>query len=321
MKLSEVFSRKILNFKQLFPPPRDHFFILITLTFFLGYFCSRSDAKDEHLRMHFIDVGYGDAILIELPEDRHIMVDAGEKKFAAIVVDYLRSMNVESLHAAVISHPHINHFEGFFDILESISIERLYINGDGNSEVGYESLLENFRKKNIPIEILRRGDTLADLPREVRLEVWHPQELSSTPNGNSTVLWLKHNDVSFLLMADIDSNAQNELIDLYPSMQTADVIKVPHHGGPLSDILLRAFTDKIFEPSGSISDRRAHEGSNIRKNNTTPRIFVISTGPNRWGLPRDIDLESLNGAIYRTDVHGTIVLESDGSSVSVKTSQ
>ena len=64
---------------------------------------------------------------------------------------------------------------------------------------------------------------------------------------------------------------------------------------------------------------RQDEGSNIRKNTPTPQIFIISTGPNKWDIPRDNELQSLDGKLYRTDVHGTIILESDGLSVSVKT--
>jgi len=293
MKLSEVYSRKILNSKPLSPPCRVHFFILITLIFFCGHPCSISDAQ-ERLRFHFIDVGYGDALLLEFPGAHYVMIDAGTKAFAPRLVNYLQSLNIHSIHTAVITHPHTNHFEGFFEILKSIKIDRLYINGDENSEEGYESLLAVFESKNIPIAILRRGNIIDGLTGTTQLEVWHPKQLSGTPNGNSIVLRLKHNDVSALFMADIDLNPQNELFDLYPSMQTADIIKVPHHGGPLSKILFQALTNKVF---------------------------VVSTGPNQWGWAHDNELQSLNGEVYRTDVHGTIVLESNGSSVSVKTSQ
>ena len=72
---------------------------------------------------------------------------------------------------------------------------------------------------------------------------------------------------------------------MYEDIKTVDCIKMPHHGGPLSDDFLQTFIDKIF---------------------------VISTGSNGWGWPREEDLKKLKGEVYRTDDHGTVVLESDG---------
>jgi competence protein ComEC len=192
----------------------------------------------------------------------------------------------------VITHPHKNHFEGYFHILENFPVKRLYINGDKNSEDGYEELLALFRQQSVPINNLKRGDQIKNLPDSVKIAVLHPAQLSGNVNDNSMVLWLKHKDVSVLFMADIGPHVQKELLRLYQDIQEAEIIQIPHHGGPVSEDFIDTFKDKIF---------------------------IVSTGANQWGWPNENELQKLKGKIYRTDHDRTIVIESDGLSVLVKT--
>jgi len=164
--------------------------------------------------------------------------------------------------------------------------------GDENAEDGYQELLEEFRKKDIAIETLRRGDKLDGLSPEITIEILHPESLSGTPNGDSLVLRIAYGETSVLLMADIGPEEQKEVIGLYGDVARTDAVQVPHHGGSINDDFIKAFTDKIF---------------------------IISSGPSRWGWPREEDARRLSGDIYRTDRHGTIILESNGLALTVKT--
>lgn len=249
-------------------------------------------ASAPSLRIHFIDVGYGDAILIQCPDQTTVLVDAGEEPGNAGLADYLKSRQIDRIDTAVITHPHTNHFQGFFDVVEHLSVGRLMINGDPNSEPGYEELLEKFRGKNIPIEVVRRGEILSGLAPAVRVSVLHPAELRGNPNANSIVLRLLYGKTEVLLMGDIEPVQQDELMTVFPDIRDIDAVKVPHHGGPLSEQFCEIFKDKIF---------------------------VISTGENPWGIPGEEDLRKLKGAAYRTDHSGTIILETDGQKISVKT--
>lgn len=291
-KLNEVFSRKILNFKQ-FALPKFVLSFFLTVAFLIA--CqdfSDSYAQQDIVRIHFIDVGYGDSIFIEFPDARNMLIDAGEKYYTPQLMNYLSSLDASAIDIAVITHPHQNHFEGYFNILESYSVKHLYINGDENAEEGYGELLALFRQKSIPIQILKRGDKIGNLPDSVQIEVLHPEQLSGNANGNSLVLWLKHKDISVLFMADIGPKEQKELLRFHKDIKKAELIQIPHHGGPISDDFTHAFKNKIF---------------------------IISTGTNQWGWPKAHELQKLEGTIYRTDTHKSIVIESDGFSVLVQT--
>lgn len=286
---NEAFNQKTLKFKRRILPQSALFLSLTIIILFIG---SDGAAQEDHLRMHFIDVGYGDAIVVQFPDSHIMLIDAGEKPHTRKLLDYLQSLNIQTIDKAVITHPHQNHFEGFFDILKLFAIHQLFINGDRDGEEGYDKLLKEFRNKAIPIKELSRGMTLSGLSKSVKIEVLHPKDLTGSANGNSLVLWLKHKDISILLMADIEPRQQDQLIALYPEMQQANSIKIPHHGGPLSDEFIQTFM-----------------GKNI----------IISTGSNPWGLSHEDDVKRMKGAIYRTDHQGSIILESDGSSVSIST--
>ena len=242
------------------------------------------------LRVHFINVGYGDAVLIEFPDSSNMLIDAGGGDFAPQLMTYLQKRDVRRLDAVMITHPHENHFGGLKALTREMPIGRFFHNGDPQTEEGYAVLLEHLKEKRIPIDVLRAGRQVGLSSGAVVMEILHPRDLTGSANDNSMVAWLKYQKTSILFWADMESAQQEALIHEFEEIQEADCIKVPHHGGPLSEAFGRAFTDKIF---------------------------IISTGPNPWGRPYAEDLQKLRGKVYRTDREGTIVVESDGAAVKV----
>lgn len=248
-------------------------------------------ASEWPLRVHFVDVGYADAILLELPDTSTILVDAGEEKTAVRLLTYLRQHHITQINTAVITHPHRNHFAGFKKIATRIPISRVFHNGGLNAEEGYSDLLQQLKQKHIPVDTLSRGQKMDGLPDTVTVTVLNPPtEMTGNPNDDAIVLWVKYGQISLILAADIGPQRQEELLKAFADIRQAQGIQVPHHGGPLSDVFIEAFQGKTF---------------------------FISTGPNRWGLPHEDQLKELNGTVYRTDRDGTIVVESDGNTLKI----
>ena len=263
-----------------------------------------TQADVRPLRAHFIDVGYADAILFEFPDATTMLIDAGDAQDSSSrshrspegeeptgrLISYLKSHQIQKIDTVVITHPHRNHFGGLRKVAGRIPVARLFHNGDPNEEKGYAALLDYLKRKQVSIAVLRRGQTLEHLPDSVTVEVLNPPDLNDSPNDNALALWIKHGKVSLLLLADIGPARQDALLAAFPDIRQADCVQVPHHGGPLSDAFIEAFQGKTF---------------------------IISTGPNRWGLPHEDQLRKLNGTVYRTDRDGTLVVESDGNALKV----
>ena len=245
------------------------------------------------LRVHFLDVGYADAIFIEFPDQTNMIIDVGDESSGEKVTAYLKKRNITRIDTVLITHPHQNHFGGLGTLMREIPIGRFFHNGDRHGEEGYPELLEELNRRRIPIGILRRGREIDSLPAAVTMEVLHPADVEddSNPNVNSVVTYLRYGKTSILLMADIEEYQQTQLIGIYgATLKNAGCVKVPHHGGPLSDSFIYGFSDTTF---------------------------IISTGSNPWGLPREEDLRRLQGKIYRTDQDGTIVVETDGKNMTI----
>lgn len=265
---------------------------------------ARADIRP--LRAHFIDVGYADAILLEFPpptgrglpaDATTMLVDAGDASHSSSrreptgrLMFYLKANQIREIDTVIITHPHQNHFGGLRKIAGRIPIGRVFHNGDPNAEEGYATLLMYLGRKHIPVEVLRYGQEIRYLTDSVTVEVLNPPDLNDSPNNNALALWIKHGRVSLLLLADIGPSRQDVLLQAFPDIRQADCVQVPHHGGPLSDAFIEAFQGKTF---------------------------IVSTGPNRWGLPHEDQLKKLNGTVYRTDRHGTIIVESDGIALKV----
>jgi len=266
------------------------FFLPIYVLTCLVFFSSSSFAEESSVKIHYLDAGYADAAVIELPNNINVMIDAGERKQGADIIKYLRSLNISKIHHAIITHPHKNHFGGFLEIIDQISVEHFYINGDHRSEEGYEELVMLINQRNIPLTHLQEEDKIKGLPQGIEIEIFQPGSLDGSVNGNSLVIWLKFKNTSFIFMGDIEKKEQRKLMVEHQVLAQADVVTVPHHGG---DIVL-PFYRFFFN-----------------------RIFIVSTGPNEWGIPDLTELNKLKGKVYRTDQYRTIVVKSDGQEVEV----
>jgi len=239
----------------------------------------------QKLRVHFLAAGYGDAILIELPDRTNIVLDAGEKAYGAKMAGYLASHRIEKIDTAVITHPHKNHFEGFFEIVKKFPIGRVFINGDPNTEEGHTDLLRIFKELGVPVRTLRAGSSIGKLPAGVKIYVLNPRRISESVNDNSLVLWLRYHETSFLFTADIEEKRQDEILKKFPQVTEAGCVQIPHHGGPVSNAFAGAFPASLF---------------------------VISTGKNPWGILFTEDLEKFKNRVFRTDQGRAVVFESDG---------
>ena len=257
-------------------------------------FCHKVYAAQDLLRIHFIDVGYGDAIFVEMPDKTTLLIDSGKEEYCSKIISYLslcfKRRGVEKLNSAILTHPHKDHFGGFPPIIEKIPVDNFYFNSDEkNPHQGYFEVIKKVRRRINP-QILRRGDKLKFASGKVELIILNPDILDGSTNGNAIVSWLKFGETSFLFLSDIQVKQQDLILELFEEINKSNFIQIPHHGGFISDKFIKAF-----------------DGKN----------FIVSTGPNEYGKPLESELKKLKGNIFRTDQLGTIIIESDGKEMRI----
>jgi len=267
--------------------------LLFLFLAFSGVSCSRwlrsIDLSDD-LFVHFIDVGYGDSILIESPDGRNMLIDGGDREAGAKVVEYLKKSKIEKLDIVVVTHPHHDHIEGLFKVLENYDIDIIIANEDISKSENYSSFFEVVKEQEIESNQAERGDII-DRFKGVKVEIFHPDKLTGNWNNDSLVIKLTYKKVSFLFTADIGQETCDGLAEHYGEELKSNILKVPYHG--------KSGTEKF-----------------IRK--VSPELAVVSVGPSIWGGPSEeilAEYKNLKIPLLRTDEKGTIVIRTNGERV------
>ena len=244
----------------------------------------------DDLFIHFINVGYGDSILVELPDGRNILIDGGDREGGAKVVEYLKRRNIEKLDMVIITHPHHDHLEGLFSVIKNYEIDIIIANEDISESKNYSLLFEVAKGQEIKSKQVKRGDII-DRFEGGRVEILHPDKLTGNWNNDSLVMKLTYKKVSFLFTADIGQEICDVLVEYYGEKLRSNVLKVPYHG--------KSGTEKF-----------------IRK--VSPELAVVSVGPSKWGGPwQEIlaEYKNLKIPLLRTDEETTIVVRTEGKRI------
>jgi competence protein ComEC len=249
---------------------------------------------DGRLHVHFLDVGQGDAILIQCPNGQQIMVDGGPEP--SVLLSHLgRRMPFwdHSLDLVVLTHPEEDHLGGLVEVLTRYDVSLVMDSGQECSSATCDAWTALIEEKEISYRRAQSGMRL-ELDQGVWIEVLHPPtplmaNTASDINNNSMVLRLEYGRFSTLLAGDVMAEAEQVLLSSGQPLDSL-VLKVPHHGGDTS--LTLPLLDAV-----------------------NPEAVIISVGPdNRFGHPSEVTLEKLVGIrTYRTDQDGGIEVISDGS--------
>lgn len=258
----------------------------------------KPNASDEvisgDLQVHFLDVGQGDAIYIELPNGQNMLIDAGSAGTEEKIVAYISQLGYDAIDYLVATHPHEDHIGGMTKVIGSFKIKSFYMPKTDAATRTYEELLQAIRAKGLKIKAAEAGVKIMDTAN-LDIDIISPsRESYNDLNNYSAVIKITYGEIAFLFMGDAEAQAEEAIT----ADVKADVLKVGHHGSGYStgeDFLSRV----------------------------APLYAVISVGAdNDYGHPAGVTLEKLAKAgatIYRTDQDGIIAMVSDGTKVSVST--
>jgi competence protein ComEC len=258
---------------------------------------------DDKLRVSFLDVGQGDAILIQTPNGQNILIDGGPdpQKINLELSERLPFWD-RTIDLVVSTQPQADHVTGLVEVLQRYNVEQVLDPGVSYDSVIYQEWIRLIQTNRIEYAITRAGQEI-DLGNGVRMEVLNPPEslwegTSDDVDNNGVVMRLSWNNVSFLFAADIRAEAEFELIGQRANLRST-VLKIAHHGSDTS-------TSQHFLAA------------------VDPEVAVICVGAdNPFGHPSSEVLERLidrlgKDNVYRTDQDGTIEFITDGETLWVK---
>ena len=252
------------------------------------------------LRVTFLDVGQGDATVIEFPGSHVMVIDGGgflSQTFdsgEAILAPFLWQKKIGRVDTLVLTHPHLDHYGGLEFLARHFGVTAFWSNGrQSKGSRRFTELDKTLTERGIERHVLCRG---AGVPRPeiggVRIEVLHPPcgRTGLDTNNSSLVLRLSHGEVDVLLTGDVETIAEAMLLSTQRTLDS-EILKVPHHGSRTSS------SPRFLEA-------------------VSPDVAVASLGHlNRFDLPSPevVERYERHGVEFlRTDTAGAVAMMSDG---------
>ena len=250
------------------------------------------------LRVHILDVGQADCILIQGPE-KVLVIDGGESGDASTIIQYLQKQGVERIDYYLNTHPHSDHY-GITQVMQAIPTGEFFHHPVPEEHTpttrSYQKLIQYLLDSKTKTTVLDPGDTL-DLGGGAVLTILAPLEGYEDMNNNSLVGRLTFGERAFLFTGDAEKKSEKAILESGVEL-SADVYSIPHHGSNTG--MTQKFLDQV-----------------------KPQYATISVGKdNDYGHPHRDTIQRLSeGEIpcLRTDLLGNIVFETDGKTLSLST--
>ena len=244
------------------------------------------------LKVNYIDVGQGDSIFIEMPDETTMLIDAGESYEATTVIDYINSLGYTKIDYVVATHPHSDHIGGMQEVIENFEVGNIYMPKAASTSKTYENLLDTIADRGLTIKTAKAGLKIIDKD-QLLVEVLSPtKDTYSDLNNYSVVLKITYGANSFLFMGDAEKEVEEELV----LDETIDVIKIGHHGSDTSSS--EAFVEQVKSQVAIISVGEDNKYDH-------PVLEIVE----RW--------EEVGALIFETKDDGTIIAKSDGKNLEV----
>lgn len=243
------------------------------------------------MKVHFIDVGQGDSIFIELPDKKTMLIDAGEASYGQTVESYIKKLGYLKINYIVGTHPHTDHIGGLAYIISKFEVEKVFMSPKTSTSKTYVNLLNVINEMGLSANYLSAGNNIIDTDN-LKVSILAPNKEYTDANNNSIVIKIVYNNNKFLFMGDAEKTSENDIL----SDVSADVIKIGHHG----------------------SDTSSSENF---VNRVKAKYVIISVGKdNQYNHPNSVVLDrwiASGASIYRTDINGNIIVISDGNEIKI----
>lgn len=257
-----------------------------------------NDSLDD-LKVHYIDAGQADATLFQFTyKDKPftILYDTGDWN-KNDVVNYLASQNIDFIDLVIVSHPHADHIGQLADVINTFGAGEVWLSGNTSTSQTFQQGIEAVLASEADYYEPRTGDEF-DIG-SLRIDVLHPDSISGKFNEESISLLFTYGEIKFLFTGDAGKSEELKMINGGIDIE-ADVLRLGHHGSNTS-------TDPAFIQA------------------VKPSVAIYSAGANNsYGHPHPDVVARIQDAgipLYGTDVHGTILVTTDGNKYDILTQE
>lgn len=261
--------------------------LLALIVFAASFLAEEERGRANDLRLWFFDIGQGDSILIDTPDQRQILIDGGPDETVLTRLNQALPVTDKEIDLVILTHNHSDHLTGVNAVLRHYRVGKIWISGAIHTTDTYRRFLELIKERSIPTEVAATGARV-DFGSLSGLVLYPLTEQTGVrpddQNALSVVTFWQYGRITFLLTGDAGVAQEKELLSR-GLLRPVDILKVGHQGSKTSSS--QEFIETI-----------------------KPKIAVIFAGKeNQFGHPHAEVVERLkqSGAkILRTDQDGTI---------------
>lgn len=268
-------------------------------TFLIWFFpfttASSNEVSCQCLKVSFLDVGQGDAILVQTPDEYELLIDGGRDAQVIQELASNRSFFDKQIDVVVATHPDLDHIGGLIDVFSRYQIDTLITTTNINDTPATATFSEVVTSENVAIIHAEAGQRFT-LGASTTVTIFAPygDETNWESNSASIILKVSYGNIDFLLTGDAPSGVEDFLVETYGEELQSEVLKLGHHGSKTSTSDL--FLDTV-----------------------KPQYAVVSAGiDNSYGHPHQDVMQRVfarNIQAFHTGTDSTIIFETDGNEV------
>lgn len=280
---------------------RKNNFLLLCLVFInvLIFSYILSQGQNRNLKVSFLDVGQGDAILIEAPNGREMLIDGGRD--SSVINELGRSLGFfdRTIDIVLATHPDSDHIGGLPMVFDKYSVDT-FIDSVADTESSfYDALMERVRAEDSNYSVAKRGMVIIlDDKAGVYIAVLYPDADDFTideTNELSTITKLIYGDTSFMLTGDAGKMPETKLFATDKNLLDSTVLKAGHHGSKTSSApsfvravspeyaIISAGADNSYgHPHAEVVETLTDSGAQILETSKEGTVTFISNGVDLW---------------------------------------
>ena len=249
-----------------------------------------AEKQEGTLTIHFLDVGQGDAILVQCG-NQTLLIDGGDRESNQFIYSYLTDLELTYLDYIISTHPHDDHIKGLATALVVCDVGTVYSPVTEYDGDGFHDFLVKLNERQATITVPHRNDSF--MVGNAKVYFLSEPNAEWDMNDQSLVVKITYGNTAFIFTGDAAWEAEHDILESGIDLK-ANVLKVGHHGSITSSS--QEFLDAV-----------------------KPDYAIISVGKdNKYGLPAEETLMKLTHMyipVFRTDTHGTIICTSDGNNI------
>lgn len=236
---------------------------------------SNISSKAENVNVSYINVGKGDAILVQI-DDKNYLIDTGLEENSEMLLEGLKAKDVDTLDGVFLTHTHKDHIGGMEAVAAAYDIEMMYRAEISENKKNGENKIDNLSEDlYLPITKLNAGDKVK-ITDDIYFDVIGPLVLNEDDdNDNSLVMKLVVNGKTFLFTGDMQFAEEKTLMDAGVDL-SSDILKVGNHGNKdaTSDEFAIAVSPKYSVITTDTTVDTNSASKRVRKALSTSEIYI-----------------------------------------------